>query len=625
MKSIYTTVLIISLLNDAFSQEQEIEFKSKIQSVTVFQRGAQISRSGQMLLPAGNLTLHFPGLAPDIQESSIQVSGSSSLKVLSVSFVVDYMKETSKSDKVVALEAERLRLLTLVKKDKSMQTVYEEEERILLTNKSIGGTSKGVPIEDLKIAMQYFRERLTDIKNYQLQLEQHINEYQLELGKIESQLRELTGLQPKPTGEIIVKVSNPVTKSESIHLSYVVKNAQWFPSYDIRAKDIQSSISVTYKANISQHTGEDWNHVVLTVSSANPAEPGSSPIVKPWYIGFNNRYKQDEIAIVNSESKNSLGFVRGRVIDSEGKGVPGVNVVVKGSTVGTTTDIEGFYSLALNGGAETLAFSFIGYQSEERPIRGENEVNIVLTEDKATLSEVVVTGYGARAMKNLTGSVAGVSVNKNKTIAATPVIRQTHVEFQLKEPFTLKSDGGFQTTDMVEYELEASYEYYTAPMLSRDAFLTARILNWDEYNFMEGEANLFFEGKYIGKSLIESSNPSDTLNISLGRDANILIDRKRVKEFSSRQLIGSHQKTAAAYELVIRNKKSQPIKIVVKDQVPVPNTKEISVDQVDYGNAVMEDATGIVTWRREIDPGKIESMTLKYVVRYPKNQQLILE
>ena len=81
----------------------------------------------------------------------------------------------------------------------------------------------------------------------------------------------------------------------------------------------------------------------------------------------------------------------------------------------------------------------------------------------------------------------------------------------MEDSFSVKSDGEMRATDMVEYELDALYEYYCVPKLDADAFLIAKILNWDEHNFLEGEANLFFEGKYIGKSILDTRNTSDTL------------------------------------------------------------------------------------------------------------------
>jgi uncharacterized protein (TIGR02231 family) len=208
---------------------------------------------------------------------------------------------------------------------------------------------------------------------------------------------------------------------------------------------------------------------------------------------------------------------------------------------------------------------------------------------------------------------------------ATPVVRQTNVEFTLDEPFSIKSDGESRTTDMVEYELDALYEYYCVPKLDPDAFLIAKVLQWDEYNFLEGEASLFFEGKYIGKSILDTRNTSDTLTLSLGRDANVLVTREKVKDLSSRQLVGSNQKVVYAYDITIRNKKAQSVTLVIEDQLPVPNTKEITVDKLEDSGSEYNEETGILKWKKKIATGKSETLHLKYAVRYPKNSHMILE
>ena len=140
--------------------------------------------------------------------------------------------------------------------EKSLEEVYREEEGILKTNKSIGGTSKGVPIEELKVAMDYFRQRLMDIKQQLLLADRNIRKLNESIGKIDSQLRELSVNKSQPTGEILVKVSSKTSLSAAITIKYLVQEARWFPSYDIRAKNIQSPISITYKANVSQQSGK---------------------------------------------------------------------------------------------------------------------------------------------------------------------------------------------------------------------------------------------------------------------------------------------------------------------------------------------------------------------------------
>ena len=195
-----------------------------------------------------------------------------------------------------------------------------------------------------------------------------------------------------------MKVSSPNAVKADFKITYLVKQARWYPTYDIRAKNIQSPISITYKANVSQQSGEDWNNVELTVSTANPNEGGAKPLIKPWILGFNNVVASNTQHIGTIQDKPSIGLannlVRGRVTGADGDALPGVNVIIKGTTVGTVSDAEGYYSLPLTSDAQTLVFSFIGYGTEEVNIQHRDVVDLRLSQDVHTLEEVVVTGYG---------------------------------------------------------------------------------------------------------------------------------------------------------------------------------------------------------------------------------------
>lgn len=644
MKSIFTTTLILCYCVLGKAQETEISVKSKIEHATVFLEGAQVTRFATVSLKPGVSVLTFEGIAPSIQEQSIQVDAPTHLKILSVSFSINYLEERKTPEKIAELEEERRLLWANLAKEKSLEEVYVEEEAILKTNKSIGGTSKGVPIEELKIAMDYFRQRLMDIKQQLLQADRNIKNYNERIGKIDNQLRELSAVQTKPIGQIIVKVSAKTTVSAPMTVKYLVREARWFPSYDIRTKNIQSPVSITYKANVTQQSGEDWTNVRLTISSGNPTQGGAKPIIQPWILGFNNIVAGSQtptIETVSAENNSvpSNNLIRGRIVDDAGNGMPGVNILIKGTTIGSVADAAGYYSIPLTTDARTLVFSFIGYQTREEPIQGRSEINVYLSHEVTTLSEVVVTGYGTTSKREVTGSVTTIrgalegrvpgtstyTPRVKKTLVATPVIRQTHFEFTLEELFSVKSDGELRTTDMVEYELDALYEYYCVPKLDTDAFLVAKLLNWDEHNFLEGEANLFFEGKYIGKSVLDTRNTSDTLSLSLGRDRNVLVKRERKKEFTTRHLAASNQKSIVGYEISIRNKKAEHLTIVIEDQIPLANDKEISIDKIEDSDAEYNPETGLLKWRKQIEPGKTEVLNLQYAVRYPKHSMIVLE
>ncbi len=97
---------------------------------------------------------------------------------------------------------------------------------------------------------------------------------------------------------------------------------------------------------------------------------------------------------------------------SNGEPLPGVNVVLKGTSTGTITDAEGTYRLNISGENPVLVFSYIGYISQEMAINNQSEINITLAEDLQTLSEVVVVGYGTQEKRDVTGAVSSVKGNQ---------------------------------------------------------------------------------------------------------------------------------------------------------------------------------------------------------------------
>jgi TonB-dependent starch-binding outer membrane protein SusC len=111
--------------------------------------------------------------------------------------------------------------------------------------------------------------------------------------------------------------------------------------------------------------------------------------------------------------------VKGTVVDATGSALPGVNVVVKGTQIGTTTDIDGKYILSVENESAVLVFSYVGFLNEEVQVGNQTEINITLSEDILQLNEVVVVGYGTQKKSDLTGAVASV---KAEDIQKMPTI-----------------------------------------------------------------------------------------------------------------------------------------------------------------------------------------------------------
>jgi len=130
--------------------------------------------------------------------------------------------------------------------------------------------------------------------------------------------------------------------------------------------------------------------------------------------------------------------VKGTVTDSKGGGLPGVSIVVKGTTRGTTSNSDGSYALALPTAEATLIFSFVGYETTERKINGQTSLNVSL-EDQKALDEVVVVGYGTIKKSDLTGSVA--SVKTEDLLKTIPTSINQGLQGQVAGVQVNRSDG----------------------------------------------------------------------------------------------------------------------------------------------------------------------------------------
>ena len=137
--------------------------------------------------------------------------------------------------------------------------------------------------------------------------------------------------------------------------------------------------------------------------------------------------------------------VSGRVVDENSNPMPGVNVIVKGSAVGTSTDIEGRFTLTVADANVVLIFSFIGYQSQEVLVGTQTNIDITMEPDVSTLSEIVVVGYGTQKRASVTGAVSSVDA---KEISALPV-PSVSAALQGRVPGVLVTNNGGPGTNAI--------------------------------------------------------------------------------------------------------------------------------------------------------------------------------
>ncbi|QOI96212.1 MAG: DUF4139 domain-containing protein [Flammeovirgaceae bacterium] len=217
-----------------------------------------------------------------------------------------------------------------------------------------------------------------------------------------------------------------------------------------------------------------------------------------------------------------------------------------------------------------------------------------------------------------------VPPTEQKSVADYTQTIQTslNTEFDISLPYTVVSASKPTLVDIRNHEMKADYRYAVAPKLDNDAFLMARATGWEDFSLLPGEANVFFEGTFVGNSFIDPNNVKDTISVSLGRDKRIVVQRERVKDFTSRKAIGSSIRETAAWEITVRNTRNEPVKLVMEDQVPISKISQIEVTVVDVGGAKYTKDTGKLVWEMNLQPNESKKVVFKYEVKYPKDRQV---
>lgn len=197
---------------------------------------------------------------------------------------------------------------------------------------------------------------------------------------------------------------------------------------------------------------------------------------------------------------------------------------------------------------------------------------------------------------------------------------QLNVSFDIDIPYDILSNGKPHSVALKEIKLPASYKYYAAPRVDKDAFLLAEINDYSKYNLLPGEANIIFEGLYVGKTMINPNQTSDTLNLSMGRDKKISIKREKVVDKSGTRFLSSKKEQSFTFDITVRNNKKEAVNVTLKDQYPLSTDKEIEIELVQSDNAKENKETGILTWDLKLSPNETKKLRISYKVKYPKDK-----
>ncbi len=647
---LFSAALCLSIT--CFGNPDTVRLQSSIKKVTVFFRGAQIERSIDINLTKGKHWLVLEQLSDKIIPGSIQFSSLPNSRILATRYQVTNNSSDVEGPAVLDLKAQ-IRIKELKDAEyKSKARALRYEEALLRQNMNLSDNKNGLTTSDLKLASELYRTRINEITMSRLELNLQVEEVENEIRLLYKKLNEVSVNKDKMFGEFYVLIDCNSKVNGKTTLNYYVHSAGWIPTYDLRVENIASPISIAYYAQVFQTTGEIWNNVKLTISGANPSIIGNMKELEAWELGINNF--QDY-----PEKRKELYNITGKVVDSKtGEGLPFVLVSLtakeSSNKIKVYTDISGKFSIRpVNSERNTIQLTYLGYQKRDYFVKGveyENQdieideentfkmyrmpdlLNAISLEEPIYKYPQIMKDETSTGMTITREQISQMATRDVNSIAATtaPLIVQTdelmnmvkenitHLEYVIDEPHTILSDGKNHEIQIKEVKTNAEYRYHAIPKISQDVFLTAQIANWQQLNFIKGTLSVYFQGTYVGTSLINTEIIGDTLKVSLGRDKDVILRRELVKRDFDKRILSGTWKRTDTWAIVVKNNKNHPIKIDVTDQFPLARVKGYEVEHLELNGAKHNQINGSLNWTIDLNPMEVKSVSFKYMIRITK-------
>jgi uncharacterized protein (TIGR02231 family) len=331
--------------------QKQIEVNSTIKDVTVFLKGAQVTRDANISLHAGTNYLLFNNLSSSINPNSIQIEGSSDISILSVNHIKKKFSEDEFTGELKQANDSLQDISFKLGLRAGLKTVYAEEQSMILANKSLKGNNTGVNIEDLMELSDFYRIRLKDIQYKLVELDVEISDLKKEENKQTTRVNKLKQNRQAGASKISLALSSKFVTSTTIRISYLVYNASWKPDYDIRATNIEQPIELVYRGNIKQNTGNVWSNVNLKLSTGNPTINGSLPSLNTWYVDMKTN---QPIMVRGDRAEPRSKMNTSYAMEADSESLSGVEVTNQQAAVSTLFDISIPYTVPSDNKAYTV-------------------------------------------------------------------------------------------------------------------------------------------------------------------------------------------------------------------------------------------------------------------------------
>ena len=557
MKTSLIIAAALGLFLNTQANEAEKTLKTKPEKVIVYKNGAQIFRQTQTNLVAGENKLVFEWLEEGVSANSIQVGGNGN-------FIIT---ESEYTDKMPDLDNVKngadLKYVKLIKQLKDSLALIDYKAEEVNYRKEILNTEKNVLLnyrlykgEAKKDSMSYLKEGL----NYLYE-------------KLTSIYNDLHILKKEGEQFALVRL-NLQNRLNGVNADLGEQDVA-----DIYKTNHQITISII--SDVATTANINVNYFVNTA--------GWEPMYDLRTEGVESQVKLTYKGIVYQHTK--VDWTNVKLILSTG--TPQCNL--------SAPELYAWYLDAIG---KRERFQHIA----DKTINGNITMAAGVVSSKNAYNE---EGMDKKAEQETDADQAFQYVATND--------QQVQATFEIKLPYTIASDNKKHTVAVLQKNLDTKYMYKTVPKIDVTAYLLARVTGWEDLNLLPGKASVFYSGTYVGQTYINPATTNDTLDLTLGKDDNVVVKRTKQKDKSKEKLLNDDKIYSFAYEITMKNGNTKNIEIEVKDQMPITHGKEVVITKDNMNGAMYDESTGILTWRQTIKAKDTKHINFAYTIKAPKD------
>jgi len=520
----------------ALAAEKPQEINAPISAVKVFLNSALITHTQKVKMKPGLNKLAFFGLATNIHGKSINLRNFGKSELLSYKLVT--LSDTSRiqslpEDILFMIRKVKDSILVLEKNIEKLEyeiAGLELERGMLVKNDNIIPNTKAMTLTELKVTMEYYRERYKDVNLELANKKRELGQLRKSKVKALKNAFDVESADERNTNIsiILADFNNPEAEyTANMELSYVAREAGWIPVYEVLSSD-NKSLKVNYRSKVLNNTGIDWNNMNISVSTADPFEYYKAPDLEPYYVDNYNRYE-------DKESRE-----------------------------------ERYQQQQQN-----------QQKNQQQQAKESVEMEEIFTPDR-------------------------------------------EISFTLAKKYSFRSGLMPFLVDITVYDLNPEYLYRCAPKKEEQVYSIARIKEWEKLNLIDGEASIYNNGTFLGKTYIKPSEIEDYLELPVGVMDNIVVKHKLLSELSSKKFLAGGTVSTFDYEIKLKNISGEKVSVEVIDQVPVSESSSVKTDVLAMTEGGDRDnLTGKIIWKVELNPSTEKITALKYSISYPRGHRRV--